>query len=70
MPTQAPVQTVETAQNTASLRAFLHCPMCTHTVPGDVVRNGRALRVVRGQTCPRCRGTLDAAYVLRLDQSR
>lgn len=50
-------------------KAFLYCPMCTHTVSGEVQHAGRRTKVKPGQTCPRCRGALDAAYVLRLDKS-
>jgi len=46
-----------------------HCPMCTHTVQAVVLASGKAVRVKPGQKCPRCSGTLDAAYVLRFDRA-
>lgn len=64
---EAPVQTPKSA--TPILRAFLYCPMCTHTVSGEVTQAGRNIRVKPGQTCTRCRGALDAAYFLRFDKA-
>ncbi len=46
-----------------------HCPMCTHNVPAYVIVAGRRVFVKPGQKCPRCAGTLDAAYVLELDRA-
>lgn len=68
MTIETPAQTTATAE--PAVKAFLHCPICTHTVSGQVVRSGRNIRVKPGQSCSRCRGALDAAYVLRLDQTR
>ncbi len=48
------------------IRAHVHCPICTHTVPADVEALGKKVRVVPGQRCPRCSATLDAAMVLQV----
>ncbi|HBY64544.1 MAG TPA: hypothetical protein DEH78_32390 [Solibacterales bacterium] len=50
-------------------KGFVHCPMCTHTVEGQVVVVGRNAYVKPGQKCPRCSSTLDAGYVLRLERA-
>lgn len=49
--------------------AFLHCPICTHTVDGTVVTTGRQTKVKPGQKCPRCSAALDPAYIVRLDRA-
>lgn len=49
-----------------NIRGQVHCPICTHTVPADVDVVGKKTRVVRGQRCPRCAATLDAAMVLEV----
>ena len=49
--------------------ADVHCPICTHTVQGTVVAQGRSLRVKPGQKCTRCSASLDPAYVLRYDRA-
>ncbi len=48
---------------------FLHCPICTHTVQGTVMTQGRTSKVKPGQKCPRCSATLDPAYILRYDRA-
>ena len=53
----------------AETKGFLHCPICTHTVPGTVLMQGRQSKVKTGQKCPRCSASLDPAYILRLDQA-
>ncbi|MDX2150627.1 MAG: hypothetical protein SFV54_07825 [Bryobacteraceae bacterium] len=50
-------------------KGFVHCPICTHTVEGQVVMAGKHVYVKPGQKCPRCASTLDAAYVLRLERA-
>jgi hypothetical protein len=50
-------------------RAAVHCPMCTHTVDTEVVQQGRRLFVQPGMKCPRCSGSLDAAYILGMDRA-
>jgi len=42
----------------------VHCASCTHTVKARVTGGGRRPFVVPGQKCPRCQGSLDAAYIL------
>lgn len=44
----------------------VYCPICTHTVEGQVVLLGRYARVKPGQRCPRCGSALEAGTVLRL----
>jgi hypothetical protein len=50
-------------------KGFLHCPICTHTVPGIVLTQGKHQKVKPGQKCPRCSASLDPAYILRYDQA-
>lgn len=49
-----------------SLKAHVHCPICTHTVEADVESVGRRTRVIAGQKCHRCSASLDAAIVLQV----
>ena len=51
------------------LKGAVHCPLCTHTVPANVIHTPRATKVVPGQKCPRCSSSLDAGYVLRVDRA-
>jgi hypothetical protein len=44
----------------------VHCPMCTHSVSGEVVYTSRWMKIVPGQKCERCGASLDAAAVLYL----
>lgn len=50
-------------------RGSVYCPMCTHTVPATVLYTARSARVAPGQKCPRCQSSLDAGYVLHLQQA-
>jgi hypothetical protein len=50
-------------------KAFVHCPICTHTVEGIVVHSGKTTKVKPGQKCSRCSASLDPAYILRLAQA-
>jgi hypothetical protein len=50
-------------------RGSVYCPLCTHTVPATVLYTARAAKVAPGQKCPRCHSSLDAGYVLRLQQA-
>ncbi len=45
-------------------KAFLHCPICTHTVEGVVLLRGKTMKVKPGQKCSRCSAALDPAYIL------
>lgn len=47
-------------------QGYVHCPMCTHTVPADVEYVRKRTKIKLGQKCPRCRASLDAAAVLYL----
>jgi hypothetical protein len=48
-------------------KGWAHCPMCTHTVPANIVLVGRKAKVAPNQKCPRCQGALDAGFVLNYD---
>lgn len=50
-------------------KAFVYCPICTHTVEGVVVTTGKVTRVKPGQKCSRCSAALDPAYIMRLDRA-
>ena len=50
-------------------RAYVHCPMCTHTVEASVVAKGRSVVVKPGEHCARCNSHLDAGYVLQIQQA-
>jgi len=47
-------------------RGQVHCPMCTHSVSGEVEYTRRWMKVVPGQRCERCGSSLDVAAVLYL----
>jgi hypothetical protein len=66
------VQTRSQAQQPAAQvesKAFVYCPICTHTVEGIVVSTGRTAKVKPGQKCSRCSAALDPAYIMRLDRA-
>ena len=63
MKTQAPVTTPLEA------KAQVYCPICTHTVPADIVSAGKVAKVKAGQKCGRCSASLDAGYIMRLDRA-
>ena len=50
-------------------KGWVHCPICTHSVEADVLLRGKRLLTLPGQKCPRCASSLDAAYILRLDNA-
>ncbi len=50
-------------------KAFLYCPICTHTVEGVVATQGRTTKVKPGQKCSRCYSALDPAYIMRVDKA-
>jgi len=50
-------------------KAFVYCPICTHTVEGIVVTTGKTSKVKPGQKCSRCSAALDPAYIMRLDRA-
>jgi len=39
-------------------KAFVYCPICTHTVEGTVTSNGKTAKVKPGQKCSRCSASL------------
>jgi hypothetical protein len=50
-------------------KAFVYCPICTHTVEGIVVTTGKTAKVKAGQKCSRCSAALDPAYIMRMDRA-
>jgi hypothetical protein len=50
-------------------KALVYCPICTHTVEGLVISNGRTAAVKPGQKCSRCSASLDPAPIMRLDRA-
>ncbi len=44
----------------------VYCPICTHTVQGEVKLVGKKPKVVPGQKCGRCASALDAGIVLQI----
>lgn len=50
-------------------KAFLHCPICTHTVEGTILSRGRMIKVKPGQKCSRCSASLDPAFILRYEKA-
>jgi hypothetical protein len=50
-------------------KAFVYCPICTHTVEGVVLSNGKTVKVKPGQKCSRCLASLDAGYIMRLERA-
>jgi hypothetical protein len=48
-------------------KAWVYCPICTHTVEAQVVAVGKRLMVKQGQRCSRCASSLEAACVVRLE---
>ena len=60
--TRPPVPSYET-------KAFVYCPICTHTVEGTVVATGKTAKVKPGQKCSRCSAALDPAYIMHMDRA-
>ena len=56
--------TAPAQSNATPAAGSIYCPICTHTVEAQVQSRGRTSFVVPGQKCPRCRGSLDAGYIL------
>jgi hypothetical protein len=50
-------------------KAFVYCPICTHTVEGIVITAGKTSKVKPGQKCSRCLAALDPGYIMRLDRA-
>ena len=50
-------------------KAYVYCPICTHTVEGIVISNGKTAKVKTGQKCSRCSAALDPGYIMKLDRA-
>jgi uncharacterized Zn finger protein (UPF0148 family) len=50
-------------------KAFVYCPICTHTVEGIGVSDRKGAKVKPGQKCSRCSAALDAGYIMRLERA-
>lgn len=63
-------KTIGSAQANAAPRIEpVYCPICTHTVPAEVIWRGKRMVVKPGQKCARCHSQLDAGYIIRTDQA-
>jgi hypothetical protein len=47
----------------------VHCPICTHTVPAEIVLKGKHIRIVAGQKCGRCRSSLDVGLIVQIPEA-
>lgn len=45
--------------------AKVYCPMCTHTVDAEILRNDKRAFVKPGQKCAHCSAALDAGYIFK-----
>jgi hypothetical protein len=52
-----------------SAPAAVYCPICTHTVPAEVLSRGKQIWVRPDQKCPRCAASLAAGKVLALTRA-
>jgi hypothetical protein len=50
-------------------KAFVYCPICTHTVEGIVIATAKSAQVKPGQKCSRCSAALDPGYIMRMDRA-
>ena len=50
-------------------KAFVYCPICTHTVEAEVVHKGKHAYAKPGQKCARCAASLDAGYIMPMDRA-
>jgi len=46
-----------------------YCPICTHTVPAEIVWGAKRWIVKPGQKCSHCHSPLDAGYVFKPDRA-
>ena len=67
--TNLKTQNDSNAKPAAASTAKVYCPMCTHTVDATVELHAKHAKVVRGQKCPRCSGSLDAGYIMYLQRA-
>lgn len=49
-----------------TLPGKVHCYMCTHNVEATVLRRGSARQTKPGQSCPRCKASLNSSYALEV----
>ncbi len=63
----APVDNAQPA--TAARVEQVYCPLCTHTVPAEVILKDKRMIVRPGQKCARCHSPIDAGYVFRRDRA-
>jgi uncharacterized Zn finger protein (UPF0148 family) len=50
-------------------KGYVYCPICTHTVEGTVITQGKTTKVKPGQKCSRCSAALDPGYIMRFDKA-
>jgi hypothetical protein len=62
-------QTLRPQGGAGSRVEAVYCPICTHTVPAEVIWRGKRFVVKPGQKCARCHSQLDAGYIIRTDQA-
>jgi sarcosine oxidase delta subunit len=60
---------VNSARPEAARVEQVYCPLCTHTVPAEIVLKGKRMIVRPGQKCARCHSPIDAGYVFRRDRA-
>jgi len=63
---------IATANKPVEIRtqqAKVYCPICTHTVEVAVRTDGKRAKVVAGQKCPRCAGSIDAGMVMYIPKA-
>jgi hypothetical protein len=60
---------VSNATPNATRVELVYCPLCTHTVPAEVILKAKRMIVRPGQKCARCHSPIDAGYVFRRDRA-
>lgn len=50
-------------------KGLVYCLICTHTVEAELVQSGRKVFIKSGQKCPRCTSSLDAGYVMGMNEA-
>ncbi len=65
------VKTIEkpAVLQTKEHRGEVHCLICSHRVPAQVLVDKRGPRVKRGERCTRCGSNLESGCVLALKQA-
>ena len=64
-----PTATLDQKPKCEKATGAVYCPLCTHTVPATVMLGQKGARVAPGQKCRRCSSSLDAGYVIRVDEA-